>query len=48
LGTAGRERNIFESNGFAASLFAQPVEQSWTVAKYLPDGFEDDLVHEKM
>src|SRR4029077_8300155 len=46
LGAACGERNVFQGNGFAASLPSKPIEQSWTMAKYLADGFENDLVHE--
>ena len=41
-----RERNVFQGNGFAAPLPSKPIEQSWTMAKYLADGFENDSVHE--
>src|ERR1700675_1883698 len=47
LGAACGERNVFQGNGFAAPLPSKPIEHSWTMAKYLEDGFENDLVHER-
>src|SRR6267378_3562802 len=46
LGASCRERNVFQGNGFAAPLPSKPIEQSWTMAKYLADGLENDLLHE--